>query len=45
MRHVGQVHDVDVLNPPIDLFTSQDRDGIEKLFDAVDQHAMDLAWR
>jgi N-methylhydantoinase A len=36
MRYVGQEHAVTV-ELPIDLFTSQDRDGIKKLFDAVHQ--------
>jgi N-methylhydantoinase A len=36
MRYVGQEHAVTV-DLPIDLFTSQDRDGIKKRFDAVHQ--------
>ncbi len=36
MRYVGQEHAVTV-ELPIHLFTSQDRDGIKKLFDAVHQ--------
>src|SRR3954464_9466413 len=36
MRYVGQEHAVTV-DLPIDLFTSQDRDGIKRLFDAVHQ--------
>ena len=36
MRYVGQEHAVTV-DLPINLFTSQDRDGIKKLFDAVHQ--------
>jgi len=36
MRYVGQEHAVTV-ELPVDLFTSQDRDGIKKLFDAVHQ--------
>ena len=36
MRYVGQEHAVTV-ELPIDLFTSQDRDGIKKLFDVVHQ--------
>jgi N-methylhydantoinase A len=36
MRYVGQEHAVTV-ELPIDLFTSQDRAGIKKLFDAVHQ--------
>jgi N-methylhydantoinase A len=36
MRYVGQEHAVTV-ELPIDLFTSQNRDGIKKLFDAVHQ--------
>ncbi len=36
MRYVGQEHAVTV-ELPIDLFTSQDRDGIKQLFDAVHQ--------
>ena len=39
MRYVGQEHAVTV-ELPIDLFTSQDRDGIKKLFDAVHRRAM-----
>ena len=36
MRYVGQEHAVTV-DLPIELFTSQDRDGIKRLFDAVHQ--------